>query len=421
MHARKCAEWLRAVAVRDGEALAWRAVPESSAPPRADLYYGTAGVVLFFLELHKATGDEGDRDTAGRGARWLLAQAKEEGGGLHWLVPDDNGKPVADAGLYTGASGIGAAFLELHRHLGGEEYRRAALGAATWVASRPVEAWTVYDIIGGAAGAALFLVRASRELGAPRLLEAAARLGDHLIAVATREKEGLRWRMSATWNRLYPNFSHGTSGVAYALAAIYAATKEERFLAAAKQGAEWLAARRAKSDAGAVWHRHEPDATELYYVGWCHGPAGTARLFRQLHRATGEPAWDRWVGDCARWVMGCGAPEKALPGFWNVSQCCGSAGVGDFLADLYLATRDESYRRRAGAYVDDLLRRAAPGDPGLKWIQAENRVSPKEVFAQTGYAQGAAGIGIFFLKMHAADGGMPGRRPLVLPDSPFNE
>jgi len=417
--ARDAARWLRATAIVEGDTTAWRAVPDSKAAPRADLYYGTSGVALFFLELYKATGDEADRAMAERGARWLIARAKADGDGFCWEVPDDDGKIVHDPGLYTGASGIGAAFLDLHRHLKVDAYRRYAAGAAAWVAARPIGEWKKYDIIYGAAGAALFLVRASRELGEPRFLQAAVRLGEHLIACAMREKEGIRWRMSETWERLYPNFSHGTSGIAYALATLHAATKDERFLAAARQAADWLAAHRLKTDAGAVWHRHEPDATGLYYVGWCHGPAGTARLFRELGRVTGDRAWGRWVDDCARWVMTCGAPEKPLSGFWNVSQCCGSAGVGDFLADMYVLTRDEKYRQRAEAYVEDIVRRASPGEPGLKWVQAENRVSPKEVFAQAGYAQGAAGIGLFFLKMHAIGGGMPGRRLLVLPDSPF--
>ncbi|MCI0342246.1 MAG: hypothetical protein L0216_14065 [Planctomycetales bacterium] len=416
--AQEAAAWLRANAVTEGDAATWRAVPESAAPPRGDLYYGTAGVVLFFLELYRATGDEDDRAMAERGARWLLSQARPAGDGLCWSVPDDDGKPVLDPGLYTGASGIGAAFLELHRGLRHDDYRRAAAGAAAWVAARPIEEWTKYDIIYGAAGAALFLVRASRELGEPRFLAAAVRIGEHLVARAMRDSDGLRWRMSETWDRLYPNFSHGTSGVAYALAVLYEATRDERFLAAARQATDWLAAHRQKTDAGSAWHRHEPDATDLYYVGWCHGPAGTARLFRQLRRATGDPAWDSWVDGCSRWVLASGAPEKPQPGFWNVSQCCGTAGLGEFLAEMYLLTRDERYRRRAEACVEDLVRRATPGRPGFKWVQAENRVSPNEVFAQAGYGQGAAGIGLFFLKMHALEAG---RRLPALPDSPFGD
>jgi hypothetical protein len=54
----------------------------------------------------------------------------------------------------------------------------------------------------------------------------------------------------------------------------------------------------------------------------------------------------------------------------------------------------------------------------MKWVQAENRVSPDVVVAQTGFMQGAAGVGAFFLHAHAASSGA--RAPaIVWPDTPF--
>ena len=65
----------------------------------------------------------------------------------------------------------------------------------------------------------------------------------------------------------------------------------------------------------------------------------------------------------------------------------------------------------------DTLRRATVDGDGLKWVQAENRIAPEVVVAQTGYMQGAAGVGSFFLhRAAAAQGAKPG---IVFPDSPF--
>ena len=60
-------------------------------------------------------------------------------------------------------------------------------------------------------------------------------------------------------------------------------------------------------------------------------------------------------------------------------------------------------------------RAKADGD-GLKWIQAENRIEPDKVMAQTGLMQDGARVGLFFI--HLAD--VEGKRtPLLFPNSPW--
>ena len=54
---------------------------------------------------------------------------------------------------------------------------------------------------------------------------------------------------------------------------------------------------------------------------------------------------------------------------------------------------------------------------GLMWIQAEHRVRPELLVAQTGYMQGAAGIGSLLLELDAAERGRTAK--IHLPDSPF--
>ena len=65
----------------------------------------------------------------------------------------------------------------------------------------------------------------------------------------------------------------------------------------------------------------------------------------------------------------------------------------------------------------DLLARGTRDDKGLRWVQAENRTQPDNLVAQTGYMQGASGIGMWLLRMDAA---VTGRAPLVrFPDDPW--
>jgi lantibiotic modifying enzyme len=215
-----------------------------------------------------------------------------------------------------------------------------------------------------------------------------------------------------------PNFSHGTAGIAYFLARVYEETKDRRYLEASLGGARYLQAI-AKTDGDICLIQHnQPQGLELYYLGWCHGPVGTARLWRQLAKVTGDASWDAWVDRSARGILQSGIPEKLTDGFWNnVSQCCGSAGVGQFFLDLHATRATPAYLAFAKRITGDLLKRGTRDEQGLRWVQAEHRTQPKLLVAQTGYMQGAAGIGMWLLRLDAAE---RGRGNFVsFPDTPF--
>jgi lantibiotic modifying enzyme len=100
-----------------------------------------------------------------------------------------------------------------------------------------------------------------------------------------------------------------------------------------------------------------------------------------------------------------------------VSQCCGSAGVAQFFLDLYDVTKDPRYLAFAEKMTEDLLARATRDDSGTRWVQAEDRIKPDNLVAQTGYMQGAAGIGVWLLRLDAAE---KKRSAFVhFPDSPW--
>jgi lantibiotic modifying enzyme len=224
--------------------------------------------------------------------------------------------------------------------------------------------------------------------------------------------------MDPSFPRVMPNFSHGTAGIAYFLATLFKATKEPRFLDAAYAGARYLrAVAKTDNDACLVFH-DQPDNPGLFYLGWCHGPAGTARLFYQLYTITHDNTWMTWVRRSANGILDSGIPEQRTPGFWNnVSQCCGNAGVAQFFLDLSSVTNDRRYLDFAERMTADLLARATRDGAGTRWVQAENRTQPDLLVAQTGYMQGAAGIGTWLLHLDAAQH----RRAAFVhfPDSPW--
>jgi lantibiotic modifying enzyme len=215
-----------------------------------------------------------------------------------------------------------------------------------------------------------------------------------------------------------PNFSHGTAGIAYFLAALYKDTGRREFLDAALAGANYLLSiAKTDGDSCLIFH-DEPDNRDLYYLGWCHGPVGTARLFYLLSETTGEKAWLGWVRKSANGLVQSGIPDKETPGFWNnAGICCGLAGVGEFFLDLFRALGDKAYLEFSKRVAARLLAKATVEEGRMSWVQAEHRTRPDYVFAQTGYMQGAAGIGTFLLRLAAFDKADLPR--IVFPDTPF--
>ena len=226
------------------------------------------------------------------------------------------------------------------------------------------------------------------------------------------------WFPGAALPRNYPNFSHGTGGVAYFLATLHRDSGDRRFLDAAIQGARYLDAVATRRD-GAITIFHQSGGGEnRYYLSWCHGPVGTARLFYRLYQTTGEQRWSDWVDGLTRGVLAAGVPEQRTEGFWNnISQCCGNTGIGQYTIDLARYRPTAALADLRARIVADNLRRATRDDNGLRWVQAENRSQPANLVAQTGFMQGAAGVGTFLLQLDAFDTG--GRWLFPQPDTPF--
>jgi lantibiotic modifying enzyme len=133
---------------------------------------------------------------------------------------------------------------------------------------------------------------------------------------------------------------------------------------------------------------------------------------------TGAAEWRTWVERSARGILTSGIPATATPGFWNnVGQCCGSAGVAEFFLALHRTSGRQDYLAFAQKMTANLLTRGTQDESGLRWTHAEHRVRPELLQAQTGFMQGAAGIGTWLLHL---DGFEQKRLPLLrLPDAPY--
>lgn len=405
-------KYLQTAQINQENGIAWKVMPDSSSS-NADvsLYSGTPGIVLFYLELYKASGDAMFLNKATAGADFLLASLPDT------AVSADN------VGLYTGLAGIGYTLAEAYRSSQDERYKLGLIKTIDLLAlsaeSTPygIHWGATTDIVYGASGIGLFLNEVADEFNLPKADSLSKHAAKQLLEQMTREPDGVRWKMKPDMDIHMDNFSHGTAGVAYYLLQMHERTERMVYLETAVAAGDWLLSH--STEQGQVPH-HLPGGEELYYQSWCHGPAGTSRLYHLLWEFTGDQKWMDAINRSAKGTMELGIDKNQTPGFWNnVGRCCGDVGVAEHYLWLYQITQNKAYLNFAKTMTQKAIGLGTQTPQGLKWIHAENRRSPEEVAAQTGLMQGSAGMGLWFLQLDAFDNKRPFNQ---LPDKhPLND
>ncbi len=434
--AREADRFVQSLRVDTPSGIRWQRTDSPKARADLSLYHGSAGVLLQQLEWFAATGDEGYLELASRAGDDLVASLRDA---------------TPSVGLFDATPGQAFALIELWRAGGKVEYRDAAgrllqalreaalpLGAGIgWVEPDPFKDITgaegereIFDQSVGACGAAMVFLHAHRLGVHPDALQWAIDAADRLIEVAEREPYGWRWQLMADMPYVFraPNFAHGSAGVAYLLADLYRTTNDPRHLIAAQEGARFVQHAAVTVGDGCLVRHTEDDEPAIFYLGVCHGPAGTGRLFHLLHDITDDASYLATADALLRGVMATGVPEVRIDGFWNNhGQCCGDAGLGDYLLFLYQRSGDAAALELAGRMATVIEERSevrlltvdGRQVQGRCWAQAEHRNRPDFLQTATGLFQGAAGIGSFLLHLATTLEGRPVK--IALPDQPFTD
>jgi lantibiotic modifying enzyme len=378
--------WVGSMAVETDGGLAWL----DDGMLSDGLYAGTAGVLLGCAEA--AAAGHGTARVA-VGARDRLLYLARHG-------PDSG--TMTDDGLFCGWGGLAVAMHAWARASADSAAADAAAQVTEQIAGRLVRAGAdtsgCTDIISGDAGIVLALIAD----GSDTALRAASVLADRLAAAAEPAPGGLHWRMTATHRHLMPGFSHGTAGAAYALAATGNALGRGDLMSDAIRGADALIAAGDHPDGWAVPSTipSGPDSPLCY--GWCHGPAGAARLFVLLNQIDSQPRWQHAIDACLQALRDSRLPARLYPGYWdNLARCCGTAGVGQFLLDRYQATADPALLEWAGTLAADVLDRALTTPDGITWSNTEHTARPPELPPEPGFMQGTAGIAGWLARLDA--------------------
>lgn len=390
--------WVVGGAVPAEGGLAWPGSGEPGDELSDDLYYGTAGVLAALTQAQLsgiAEFDEPGRAAAGR-LRHVVA-----GSARALRAADSGGLAGQDLGLYSGLAGY-AVVLRLWADVTGdaEAADAATDGAAAIaaVAARGGRLSRFNDLLLGEAGIMLALVR----VGGPAELPAASVIADRLVAQADWADGGPAWLARNDMSYEMPNFSHGSAGIAFALATASVALERPDLLTVARAAGERLARLGAQPDGTiAVPHSiplRDPDAPVSF--GWCHGPSGTLRLFDLLEQADPGHGWADRAAACRQAVRSSGLPARLYPGFWdNLGQCCGTAGVGEMALDYYQESGDVAWLDWARELAADVLARRTTDAAGVRWSHTEYRASPPDLPPMFGWMQGAAGIAGWLLRL----------------------
>lgn len=318
------------------------------------LYSGVTGIALFLAELAAATGVE----RYGRAAREVVdALADPEG------MPEPEDLRGMPAGGYEDLCGVLLLLARTGRLWEAPELLGAARSLVPAVRQN-LEDDEAFDIVGGAAGAALALI--SLDAGRP---------GEATLGSVRRAGEILLDR--APLPGAVPGFGHGRAGRAYALSAIADFTGEPRFAeAAARALAEDL------STAGTGPHTGTGTGTGVN--AWCRGAAGTLLAAARLG---GAPLAGRPELSAVR--------EGLRAGVGNDSLCHGTLGLAE-------ALRTAGERTGDPALVDE-ARRAATG-VAHRVLAGDVRTGVPRGLWVPGLMNGAAGIGYGLLRT-----ALPGR------------
>lgn len=345
-----------------------------------DLYSGSSGVALFLAAMHKVSGETSYAEYA-LGALDDIRQRIRRG---HWQSFTRQG--------IGGAAGVASLVYALTRcaeFLGEDDLLADAEALAKTITSELIAQDKFLDVIGGSAGAILGLMPLYQATRSEQILAIARACGQHLLHEQVDAPSGGR-----AWptldGKLITGFSHGASGIAYALLKLYQQSGDESLLDAARLG---MAYEQSIYDAEASnW----PDLRfdEGFMTAWCHGAPGIA-----LARLGGLPMLD---DDAIRNDINNGLKTtynavRSAADMQRDHLCCGHFGRAEILFTAGQKLGNSEYTHAALDLAASLVEQANQRG-GYHLLHGLPRDLP-----QPGFFNGLAGIGYACLRFGYPD------------------
>jgi type 2 lantibiotic biosynthesis protein LanM len=349
-----------------------------------DLYNGSSGIALFLAAHAAISGNPASAELARAGLAHIRRNLKSR-----------NAPRFARSlgiGAATGLGSVVYAFAVIAKRLGDGGLQQDADAAMRLFTDELIAADKQFDVMGGAAGAILALLRVHRDMQSEFALTRAVCCGEHLLAQERIGALGRRsWIGQGFGGSPLNGMSHGAAGFAYALASLAAASGREEFAAAA---AECIAFEDASYD---VERHNWPDLRAAgqpqWPCQWCHGAPGIGLARLAMVRRTAANAalnskldTEKIATDIGKAVEGVG---RAAPTPLD-TLCCGTLGGIEFLCEAANgeggAKISELALRRLAAVIEEA---AASGD--YRWNSGKRQFN-------LGLFRGLAGVGYTLLR-----------------------
>ena len=408
------ARWLKKQEVNEGGYKHWKISSGDGSQNQDELlrtmndrsiYSGAAGVGFFFIQLYEATDDRSYLDEAIQAGEYLLNTYDEA-----------NIKP----GLHGGLAGEGFFAEVLYGKTGDARYHEYAIKAGDVIYDHAKKEggyihWNgIPDYMGDGSAAAYWLYL-SKITGDKKYIDHAKEFLDYIISLKHDNEDGtVNWNFLDIHNYfpelpeggILPNFAHGTAGIVYLLTLYYEVAKDERYLELAKSGFAFLE-KIAINDGDSsivpyIYLPHSDKPFDVFYLSFCHGPAGDAIVAKELYKATQDEHYLSFYRRLSNALDEAGVTHKRSAGYWNDCICCGSAGVLLHFVDGIGLTDDEFYKTHALGVADKLLGDAFSNALGTRWYNAWTRVLPWNIDAYTGLFLGSAGVASSLVSLYGA-------------------
>ncbi|MCP4152819.1 MAG: hypothetical protein GY757_34115 [bacterium] len=399
------------LAKKDENGLHWETMtidPESNVSWKESegIYNGVSGVVLFFLELHKVTGNPKYMETAREGMRWVVAYSQ-----------NNDTKYYA---LFTGRMGVPYTLLKMAEATGEDHWKKLALEIARPCAQFLESPQLINDLINGSSGTLLGLLHLHAATGENWILDTIDSFTKHLLEKAHHGPKGLYWDRSAQGINGLCGFSHGAAGIGFVFLELAHYFRNDAYLKVAQQAfmyethqfdeklKNWPDLRKGiYLEKDEVEHRKaylEKDMA-FFTVGgdmnaWCHGAAGIGlsrlRACELFKDKPGKEYYNLYLQHAKTAIEKTTATdvERELELTLYIL-CHGRGGNAELFINAYQTLGDEKYL--------DLAAKVA--ELALTCKKKEGRYLPGFRDAvgseDTSLFMGNAGIGYFYLRLLA--------------------